>query len=154
LLSETARLDGSRIERTAATVSRIDDVRIRVADPEGKDGRRRAQAAITNSRTPGHTVALLRALLKGQEPPKDAHCILMYSYVMNIEIVAEAQATFGGVLSGRGIQNKEKALWHQSRANRSAVGMRTFEYKIGGERRTPPRPHVPTLIVTAQVWRF
>jgi hypothetical protein len=46
---------------------------------------------------------------------------------MNIEIVAEAQATFGGVLSGRGIQNKEKALWHQSRANRSAVGMRTFE---------------------------
>ena len=59
----------------------------------------------------------------------------MYSYVMNIEIVAEAQATFGGVLSGRGIQNKEKALWHQSRANRRAVGMRTFEYKIGGERR-------------------
>jgi hypothetical protein len=57
-----------------------------------------------------NTTTQLKALVKGETPPKDAHCVLMYFSPKDFKIFEEALVTHGGVRSGRGILNKEEAL--------------------------------------------
>lgn len=68
-----------------------------------------------------NTATRLRAILKGEKPPKDSHCLLMYFSARDFQIVADALAKFGGVVAGRGIQNKEKALLALIKSTESAA---------------------------------
>ena len=57
-----------------------------------------------------NSTAQLRALMKGEKPPANAHCMLMYFSPKDFKVVADALVKHGGVRSGRGILHKEEAL--------------------------------------------
>ena len=57
-----------------------------------------------------NTAARLQALMKGEKPPANTHCVLMYFSTKDFEIVADALVKYGGVRTSRGVLNKEKAL--------------------------------------------
>jgi hypothetical protein len=57
-----------------------------------------------------NTVEQLKALMKGEEPITNAHCVLMYFSPKQYEQLETVLLSHGGSRSGRGILNKENAL--------------------------------------------
>jgi len=57
-----------------------------------------------------NTVKKLEALMKGEQPIANAHCVLMYFTPKQYKDIEEILLQNGGKRSGRGILNKEKAL--------------------------------------------
>lgn len=52
----------------------------------------------------------LAALMRGEKPKNNAHCVLMYFTPKEYKIVEEVLTQNGGTKSGRGIVDKERAL--------------------------------------------
>ena len=57
-----------------------------------------------------HTTKELEALMKGEKPIDNAHCVLMYFSTKQYEVLEKALLQNGGERSGRGILKKEEAL--------------------------------------------
>ena len=57
-----------------------------------------------------NTTKQLEALMKGEKPVDNAHCVLMYFTPKQYKVLEEALVQNGGTRSGRGIVNKEEAL--------------------------------------------
>jgi len=57
-----------------------------------------------------HTTKELEALMKGEKPIDNAHCVLMYFSPKQYDVLERALLQHGGEKSGRGILNKEEAL--------------------------------------------
>ena len=57
-----------------------------------------------------NTTKQLEALMKGEQPVTNAHCVLMYFTPKQYKDLEEVLLQNGGSRSGRGILNKEKAL--------------------------------------------
>ena len=57
-----------------------------------------------------HTAKELEALMRGEKPVSNAHCVLMYFSPKQYEVLEAVLLKNGGERSGRGILNKEEAL--------------------------------------------
>jgi hypothetical protein len=80
--------------------------KLQIIGPHINDGDAEELVGLAES----NTTAQLRAVMKGEKPPANAHCMLMYFSPKDFTIVADALAKHGGVRSGRGILHKEEAL--------------------------------------------
>jgi hypothetical protein len=58
----------------------------------------------------GNTNKDLETLMRGDEPNDHSHCVLLYFSPREYKMFQEALVANGGTRSGRGIQNKEKAI--------------------------------------------
>jgi hypothetical protein len=68
-----------------------------------------------------NTAQQLTALMRGEKPVPNAHCVLMYFSPAQYKELEEALLANGGSRSGRGILNKEKALIAALKKGRGAA---------------------------------
>lgn len=57
-----------------------------------------------------NTVQQLKAILNGEEPQSNAHCVLLYFTPEEFQSLESALVKFGAKRSGRGLLHKEQAL--------------------------------------------
>jgi hypothetical protein len=68
-----------------------------------------------------NTAQQLQAVMRGDKPVANSHCVLMYFSPKQYEELEEALLANGGTRSGRGIVDKEKALINALRKAKGAA---------------------------------